>query len=251
MAPRPAYISSSWSKTKFSLFLIGKILFIPCCIFIIYHILINKRPRQSLHNHVILILLFYNFLQLILDLPMTMDYSRLRFVSPFSHSLCLVWQFIDFGIWYGGIFLMFWTSVERHILIFHSNLIQTTQKRLLFHYIPLLFFSLYPPILYFYLIFLYPCNHVLIDTDVRCGAMSYANSLASWFDIYDSIVNYIAPLLLIAVFSMALIVRFVKQRRRLQQATTWRQCRNNRFISILISICEIMIVCHFKVYFSL
>ncbi|CAF4311391.1 unnamed protein product, partial [Adineta steineri] len=72
-----------------------------------------------------------------------------------------------------------------------------------------------------------------------------------WFDIYDSIVNYIAPLLLIAVFSMALIVRFVKQRRRLQQATTWRQCRNNRFISTLISIREIMIVCHFKVHFSL
>ncbi|CAF4378552.1 unnamed protein product [Adineta steineri] len=123
MVPRPAYSSSSWPKIEFSLFLIGEILSIPCYIFIMYHILTNKRSRQSLHNHVTLILLFYNFLQLILDLPMTMGYSRLGFVSPFSHSLCLLWQFINFGIWYGGIFLMFWTSIERHILIFHSNLV--------------------------------------------------------------------------------------------------------------------------------
>ncbi|CAF0974291.1 unnamed protein product [Adineta steineri] len=251
MVPRSAYISSSWPKIEFSLFLIGEILSIPCYIFIVYHTLTNKRSRQSLHNHVILILLFYNFLQLILDLPMTIGYSRLGFVSPFSHSLCLLLQFINFGIWYGGIFLMFWTSVERHILVFHSNLVRTTQKRLLFHYIPLLFFSLYTPILYFYLIFLYPCNHVFIDNGVRCGKMCYANSLASWFDIYDSIVNYIAPLLLIAIFSIVFIVRFVKQRRRLQQATTWRQCRNNRFISTLISIREIMIVPFQSTFFSL
>nr|ACD54625.1 neuromedin U receptor 2-like protein [Adineta vaga] len=214
-----------WPKLEFSLFLFGEILSIPCYLFVFYHILFDKTSRTSLHNHVIILLLFYNFLGVTIDLSLTLDYARLGYVSLFFPSLCLIWQFVDNGIWYGGISLMLWASFERHILIFHSNLIRTTRARLFLHYIPLTFFTLYTPLLYFYLIFIYPCNLIAVRTTIRCGRVCYRNTIPMWFNFYDSFVNYSIPILLIVLFSSSFVFRFVQQKQRLKRIITWRQCR--------------------------
>ncbi|CAF0991115.1 unnamed protein product [Adineta steineri] len=218
-------VSRTWIKIEFSLFLIGQIVSIPCYIFVLYHFLAHKITRRALHNHVIIILLIYNFIDLTVDLSLTMTYSLFDIVSPFSPIICLLWQFIDYGIWYGTISLMFWASVERHILVFHSNIIRTKQRRIILHYIPLLFFSLYTPILYFYLIFLYPCDHIFLSTHVRCGSLCYFYLAPIWFIYYDTLAHYTIPILLITLFSSILILRFIKQKSRLKQAIKWRQCR--------------------------
>ena len=223
-----------WPKLEFSLFLIGQTLSIPCYLFIFYHILFDKTARQSLHNHSILILLFYNFLSVLIDLSLTQGFHRLGYVATFYPALCLIWQFIDFGIWYGGISIMLWLSIERHILIFHPNLVRTTRRRLLFHYIPLLISSLYTPMLYFYLIFLLPCNRTYINTHNQCGSPCFYEVVPTWFNLYDSLINYTFPILLIVVFSFTLFLRFSKQRQRLQQAVTWRQSRK-----MLIQLCMV------------
>ncbi len=218
-------VTRTWIKIEFSLFLIGELLAIPCYLFIMYHFLAHKNTRRALHNHVIILLLFFNFFDLTIDLTMTMNYSLLGYVAPFSPIICLIWQFGDYGIWYGSISLMFWTCVERHILVFHSNLIRTKRGRFFVHYIPLSFFSLYTPILYFYLIFLYPCDRIFVDTSVRCGSICYFNVAPTWFIYYDSFANYTIPILLIAVFSSVLVLRFLKQKYRLKQTIKWRQYR--------------------------
>jgi hypothetical protein len=230
------YVSRTWIKIEFSLFLIGQLLSIPCYLFVTYHFLVHKTLRCALHNHVIILLLLFNFIDLTIDLSMTMSYSILGYVSPFSPTLCLIWQFIDYGIWYGSISLMFWASVERHILVFHSNLIRTKRKRILVHYVPLTFFSLYTPTLYFYLIFIYPCDRVFIDTSLRCGSVCYLTMASTWFIYYDSLANYTIPILLITVFSSVLILRFLQQKQRLKQATKWRQCRRMIIQLALVSI---------------
>jgi hypothetical protein len=220
-------VTRTWIKIEFSLFLIGELLSIPCYLFIMYHFLVHKTTRQALHNHVIILLLIFNFIDLTIDLSMTMSYSLLGYVSPFSPIICLIWQFVDYGIWYGSISLMFWASVERHILVFHSNLIRTPRRRFFVHYIPLAFFSLYTPILYFFLIFIYPCDRRFVKTSVRCGSICYINVAPIWFIYYDSLANYVIPILLIAVFSSVLILRFLQQKRSLiqTQGGRWRQYR--------------------------
>jgi hypothetical protein len=234
--PRNVQVTPVWIKVEFSLFLIGQLLSIPCYLFVTYHFLVHKSLRYALHNHVILLLLLFNFIDLTIDVSMTMSYSLLGYVSLFSPLRCLVWQFVDYGIWYGSISLMFWASVERHILVFHSNLIRTKRKRIIFHYIPLIFFTIYTPILYFYLIFIYPCDRIFDAKSIRCGSICYLNMAPIWFIYYDSLANYTIPILLITVFSGVLILRFVQQKQRLKQATKWRQCRKMIIQLALVSI---------------
>jgi hypothetical protein len=230
------YVSRTWIKIEFSLFIIGELLSIPCYIFVTYHFLAHKTTRRALHNHVIILLLFFNFLDLTIDLSMTMNYSLLGFVAPFSPMICLIWQFVDYGIWYGSISLMFWATVERHILVFYSQITRTKRGRFFAHYLPLSFFSLYTPLLYFYLIFIHPCDRIFVNTSVRCGPICYFDLAPIWFIYYDSLANYIIPILLIAAFSTVLILRFLKQKRRLKQAIRWRQGRKMIIQLALVSI---------------
>ncbi len=228
-------VPSFWPKFEFSLFLFGVILSIPCYLFVFYHLLIDKNLRKNLHNHVMLLLLFYNFLIVTLDLPMILNFNRLGYVSPFSRPLCLIWQFVDNGVWYGGLSIMFWASFERHILVFHANLVSTTRRRVFIHYIPLAFFSLYTPMIFFYLVFLDSCGQVYVTTAIRCGSICLYTNAPNWLQLYDSYVDYTSPVLLIAVCSGALLFRFVRQKQRMQQAVTWRHCRKMTIQLALVS----------------
>jgi len=233
--PQREDIPRFWPLFEFIFFAIGQILSMPCYLFVFYEILHKKSSRESVHNHSILIMLFYNFVHITIDLSLTQNYIRLGYVFPYSPLICLCWKFINFGIWYGGVYSMLWTSFERHILVFHPNLVRTNLRRIFFHYIPLLISSLYVPILYFYLIFLYPCHQIYRQEELRCGPMCFYKEVPLWFDFYDAFINYIIPIVLIVVFSLSLVLRFIKQKRRLRQAVRWRHCRKMVFQLILIS----------------
>ncbi|CAF1664682.1 unnamed protein product [Adineta ricciae] len=228
-------VPNFWPKIEFSLFLIGIIFSIPCYLFVFYHLLNEKTARQSLHNHVILILLFYNLLIVTFDLPMTLNFNRLGYVSPFNQTACLLWQFVDNGIWYGALSLMFWASFERHILVFHTNLVSTTRRRLFFHYILLIFFSLYTPMIYVYLVFIQSCGQIYTESTILCGGICLYIDAPVWLQLYDSYIDYILPILLIPVCSITLVCRFLRQKQRLQQNVTWRQCRKMIIQITLIS----------------
>jgi hypothetical protein len=233
----------------FWLFLIGEILSIPCYLFVFYHLLFNKVARKSLHNHSIIILLFYNFLNLTIDLSLTQSFTLLGYVLPFSPAHCLIWRYVDNGIWYGGVFLMLWASFERHILIFHSNLVQNLRGRIFFHYIPLGIFSLYAPILYFYLIIIIPCDETYDKTIMHCGVPCFYDVIPYWFSVYDTFADYIIPILLIVVFSVSLFLRFLKQKRKLQQNVTWRQCRKMFIQLMLVSVTYLLFDLPFVIIF--
>ncbi|CAF4176479.1 unnamed protein product, partial [Adineta steineri] len=95
---------------------------------------------------------------------------------PFTPAVCLVHQFVNYGIWYAAIFSMIWLSLERHILIFHSSLTRTARGRCLFHYIPLAIFALYAPVFYFYITFIYPCERMYDAYTLVCGGPYYTCS---------------------------------------------------------------------------
>ena len=226
---------SIWRQVVFGLFLFGQLVSIPCYLFMLYHLLTGKKARKALSNHAIVLILIFNFMVLTIDLSMTMDFMRRGMVGSLTPALCLLHQYVTFGIWNGALSLMLWTSIERHILIFHSKLVSTARGRLLVHYIPLALFSLYAPILYFYLIFLYPCEKVFDDTTAICGYPCFFETIPAWFIWYDSFVHFIIPIFLITVFGVLLLVRVLAQKRRLQRAATWHQNRKMIVQLILVS----------------
>ncbi len=120
---------------------------------------------------------------------------------------------------------MFWASFERHILVFHANLVSTRRRRIFIHYIPLAFFALYTPMIFVYMVFFYSCGQVYDATVVLCGSICLYVDAPNWLQLYDSYVDYTSPILLITICSGALLFRFIKQKQRMQQVVTWRHCR--------------------------
>lgn len=228
--------SSSRRKNLFSIFLTGEFLSAPCYMFVLYHLLRDRNSRKSLQNHAIIALLILNLLYVMISLSFILDYMRLGYRSPFNIPLCLIHAYVDYASWYAALHVMLWISVERHILIFDSHLVATARGRLFFHYLLLSIVMAYSPVLYCYLVLLYPCQRVYNPNAVYCDAVCYSRMVPAWFNWFDSIVNYVLPNLMIAVFSCALIIRVVVQKRRSQQMVDWRRYRKMIIQLILVSI---------------
>lgn len=221
---------------KFWLLLFGVIFSLPCYIFLIYYFLSRKKIREALCNHVIIASLLVGFLIVALDLTCHLGFLRLDYIVPSSPSVCLMWQLVDYGFWYGDLFLKAWASIERHILIFHSNAMNTVWKRVFFHYLPVAFATLYTPLLYVYLVFYYPAQHIYDYSILVCGGPYYYYGIPAWLIWYESLFHYVIPIFLTLIFSNALLLRVVQRKRHLRVAQGWRQYRKMTLQILFISI---------------
>jgi hypothetical protein len=118
--------------------------------------------------------------------------------------------------------------------------VSTARERLLFHYIPLAVFSLYAPILYFYLIILCPCQRVYNTLKHLCDVVCFRSIVPIWFNWFEVLANYIIPMLLTVAFSIGLIARAIVQKNRLQQTAGWH--RHRKMIIQLILTCSIYLI---------
>lgn len=221
---------------KFWLMLVGVIISMPCYLFLIHYFLSNKKARRAPYNHVIIVSLFIDLIILSVDLPCHLGFLRWDYIAPSIPATCLVWQLIDYGFWYGDLFLKSWAAIERHIFIFHPNLTNTFCKRILFHYIPLLFATFYSPFVYVYLVFFYPAEHTYDYTILMCGGPYYYYDIPAWLIWYESIFHYVIPIFLIFLFSNALFLRVICRKRRLRVAHGWRQYRKMTLQLLFVSI---------------
>ncbi len=105
-------------------------------------------------------------------------------------------------------------SIQRHILVFQSHLLQVRLKHFILYYFPLLFCLIYPIIFYMIIIVFYPCDGTQWDfTSNLCGyAYCYLvyNKALSMFncEISDGL-----PIIIIILANIALLLRVVRQRR--------------------------------------
>lgn len=231
-----AYDSPLSKTIKFWFLLFGVIFSSPCYLFLIYYFLKHKKIRQALYNHVIISNLLVGFLIVIADLSCHLGYLRLGYIIPSNPATCLVWQLVDYGFWYGDLFLKSWAAMERHIFIFHSHMLNTLFKRILFHYLPLIFVTFYTPIVYVYLIFFYPAEHIYDYTILSCSGPYYYYDIPAWLIWYESLFHYVIPIFLMIIFGNALFLRVIFQKRRLRIATNWRQYRKMTIQLLFVSI---------------
>ena len=217
-------------------------------LFVGYHLPPSTRnSKMTLSSHVITVLLLLNFVQLSTDISLALQYLKTGVVRPSMEITCNTWLFIDSVTYYLSLILMAWMSFERHILIFHSHLLNTRRQRILFHYAPILGLSLYALIYYIFVMYFYPCVNTFDLKIDFCGFVCYMNlPNATLFGI-EMMAHLVLPTILITVFSGSLLVRTFLSRHRLRRSLEWRKYR--KMIIQLVSVSVMYLI--FSIPFSL
>jgi len=117
---------------------------------------------------------------------------------------------------------MGFASIERNWLIFHAKLTNSKRGRFLFHYCPLVFCVVYPPVFYAAAIFIHTCESSYDYTQLLCAWPCYFYN-ANWSNV-DLFFNNYTPLFSIPVFCSVLYIRVYIQKHILkQQRFKWRR----------------------------
>lgn len=195
-----------------------------CYGFVGYHFCRTASIRQALNNHVVLLMLIVYGCQTILNTPLHLDAFRIGYFWPPYLSYCFLIYMADYIIYEIALLLMVWASIERHILIFNPNLFNTRTKRIIGHYAPMIIAFIYPSVYYTYFIIFYPCESYYDISTYHCVAACFlwTNSTMAF---YELITNGFIPVCLIAVFSLALLIRVLWRKRQMGRQMTWKKNR--------------------------
>jgi hypothetical protein len=143
-------------------------------------------------------------------------------VWPAKPAHCLVWWLVDLGVYNTAAMILAWTSIERHILVFHDRWLQARSKRLILHYLPLVSLMTYATVYYTVVLFFPPCQHTYTYTLPVCAA-SPCHLLHPVLGMWEMGVHGCLPAIVIAVSSIGLIARVLLSKRRANQLVRWRK----------------------------
>ena len=232
------------SEVQFWTFLIFQVPSLACNLFLLYHLLFQRHLRRALQNHVIIILLFITLGIGIFDNPLYIDAYRMgghKNSFQIFPSICLMWWFFDYGF-YGAITVfMAWGSIERHILVFHHQLLRTRRQKLIVHYLPLLLISIYLLGFYIGVIVYPPCQNTFDFEALACGLSPCYASIA-YLNTWDYLFNGITCASIETICSVALLARVMWQKRRARQPVNWRKHRKMAFQLLSLSCLTLTIV---------
>lgn len=216
---------------------------IPCTIFVLYHLLFNRTLRTNIQNHTIIVLLFIGFIQQLTIYPWMLYYFFQNGIWQRPLIFCEFWGFFDWGAYIMQTVLFAWTTIERHILIFHERWVGTRKKRIFVHYLPLTIILLYCLILYTMVFFFPPCANSVKPERPICVNICIEDNYA--FFMWETIATEIVPVILIVIFSLALFVRVIWQKYRIRQPIIWR--RHRKMVVQILSISSVYMILSFPV----
>ncbi|CAF1303680.1 unnamed protein product [Adineta ricciae] len=223
---------------RFWLMLLANVPSIICTFSLIFYIIGNRTQRYALHNHTILLILLFGLPIQLIDINMYLVFFHFGTILPTIPIMCRIWWLIDYGFYCGQIILMSWLAIERHILIFYDQWISNRRGRFLFHYLPLSILLVYILIFYTTVNFFLPCENVYIYTVPVCGASPCYQSY-SIFGMWESIGNSCVPIVFEGIFSIALVIRVTRQKRRLRQSNRWSKQRRMIIQLTLVSALDV------------
>jgi hypothetical protein len=194
----------------------------------------RKEILTTPQNHVIICLLIVSFIQKIADVPFAIYYLRWGIVYQQTYDFCVIWDWFNYSMMTVSLGLVAWCCIERHLFIFHSQLMKKKICLIMFHYIPLMICLLYTPLFYIRFIF-FPttCTNTWDYTIIYCGGACY-----SYFDpfvgTFDWIFHYGLPTLVIIVANFLLFCRVIWHKIKQRRAIQWH--RQKRMIIQLVFI---------------
>lgn len=222
-------------------------------IYILYQFCRHHQYRWRLNNHSIIGLIIISLIETTSELPIALHYLRLGNVQPMKSSFCLFWIWYNFSLQTTNLILMTWTSIERHILIFHSNWVQTSIGKWKWHYLPLILCVTYIPMFYLSCIILYQCENHFDYSSLLCGPICFND--VKWLSTFDWATNILIPSLMIPLGSISLLIRVLIQAKKMRRTIDWRSQRKMTiqimFISLLYLIfwSPLAIVSLIRIYF--
>lgn len=230
------------TSVRFWSYLVFDILSIICSLFALFYLLADRKLRRALHNHIIIVLLFIGLIYEVTNISWIL-YFNYTGVPMFSTiTFYLIWVFVDYAFYSAQIALFAWATIERHILIFHNQWISTKMKRLLLHYTPIGAIPTYC-FIYYCVVYFAPVCQNSFDSFIGGGIYIPCTFDRTFLGSWDLIVHQVVPTLIIVFFSVGLIVRVILQKRRLNQAVSWRKHR--KMMIQLISISCVYVVFNF------
>lgn len=205
-------------------------------IFIFYYAIKFRKQLifRSINNHVIFLILLFDFLSILTELPISLYY--LAFGNIQTKKICTFWIYWDYTLQITSLFLTTYAAIERYFLIFHKHIMQ--RHILLFHYIPLLCFTMYTPIMYVYFIIILPCktNDPYDINAFGCGGACYFSYI--WASIYDGAINCTLPCVVTFIISILLIIRVTLIKRKAVGSSSLSEIlkKNRRMILQLLGV---------------
>ena len=228
-------------RVKFILLITLQIPAITLTLFMFAFIIKDRTFLAKLQNQPLVILLIINFLSLTIDLPMPIHFYSLGYVNPATAAYCTWWTFFEYSSNLISELLMAAISIQRHILIFQSHILQVRFKRYLLYYLPLVLSVIYPIIFYLFAIVIYPCDGTQWDyTSNVCGNANCYLVYDPVLSTYDWIVDVGLPIVVIILANVALVIRVIKQKYRHHEAFSWRKQR--RMTLQLLSISSLYLI---------
>ncbi|CAF3638976.1 unnamed protein product [Rotaria sordida] len=210
---------------RFWLLLLLDIPSIICSLFLLFHLLTNKNLRCQIINHLMIVILIIGLIIELIAIPFHLNFLHFGIVQPSIPFICMLWWFIDLGLYNGFTIIMSWSSFHRYLFIFHDRLFLQGKKRFVFHYLPLIILLLYILIFYIYVIIFPPCKNTFdyalpVCNDYPC----YLDNVV--LGIWDSVMNSIVPTFVVCISSVTIVIRVHYQKRRLvNQRNQWRRQR--------------------------
>jgi hypothetical protein len=215
---------SSYS-TKFTILILLEIPAVLISLAVLVHFVSSPAVRKKRHQHSIFVLLFVNFLQITIDIPMSLDYYHSGgVVRPAVDAYCTWWVSYDYSLYSMNATLMAWISIERHLLLFHEDLLggDNTWKRLCLHCGPWIVCFTWGPLYYTITVVIeLVCINSWDFEPLFCGNPCYLNTTWGGVDIF---VNIFTPVLIIFIANVTLIIRVIYQQMTLVGRTrlNWR-----------------------------
>jgi hypothetical protein len=199
----------------------------------------RKQIVKAPQNHVILCLLLVSFMQKITDLPLSLYFLRWGIVLKRTYTFCVIWAWWDDASLTVSLHLVAWCCIERHLFVFHTQMMKKKWCLILLHYIPLIICLLYAPVFYMNVMF-FPttCTNVWDFKFIVCGGACY--NFDPFLGAYDWICNFGIPILIILFANLFLFCRVIWQRIRRQRPIQW--ARQRRMIIQLVFISALYLV---------
>ncbi|CAF1199867.1 unnamed protein product [Adineta steineri] len=228
------------SQSRLIIFIILLIIIIPsivCSIYIFYHFIRFHELRQNVNNHIILVLLFISFIQVVGELPLTLIFLRTGSVAILSDKFCQFWIVLNYTVCTGSLWTMAIASIERYWLVFHRTFFN--KYIILLHYIPIILCIIYPLILYTYLVTIYTCTNTFDYSYWTCGGACYLYE--PLLGTLDWVINGCTNVLLSTSVTWIIIIRVLIQKQRVNsQRTVWQ--RSRRIIMQLIVLSALYMI---------
>ena len=212
-------------RVKFSVLLILQIPAFFLSLLIFYYFLTNHHALQIPQNRSLLILLSVNFIQITVLVTFSIHFYAVGSVNPPVPFYCTMWTFIAYTLYGMSEYLIATISVQQHMFVFNSLALRVRWRRILYHYLPLIFFLIYPPIFYTFAILVYPCDGTQWDyTSTICGFANCYLLNDRILGPFDWLVNVGSPMVINAIANALLILRVIRQKHQ-QRRLRWGQQR--------------------------